>query len=386
MEFKFEDTSYNKLLLKFGISYKGTKLQIVKVFLLFAICWLPLAIMTLVNGTFWTGEIATSFITSFDNQVRFLISMPIFILAQKLVSSRLEVILRQFINSGIIAHERKHEFYAMIEKQTGFLRSKWTNLAIILICYIQVFVVLIYASSNTSFLSWQLAAGEGEPALNMVGKWSTLISRPLVLFLFYKWLLRIVIWGNILRKISNLNIKLYPEHPDLAGGLGFLGYGLRYFSPITFAVSATVAGNMADFMLIEGYHIGDVKFNAIGYFVFVTLLFVVPLLFYTTKMIAAKEASVFDNYDFANGMYRELRAKIAKRFNQVTEQDLDSGVYSAVSDYNAVMDNVLKMKFLPLTLKDIIPLWVATAVPFVAVVLIEIPFAEIFSDLLQIVV
>lgn len=385
MEFKFEDPTFNKLLLKTGISGNGIKVQFAKVFILFVICWLPLAIMTLINGTFWTGEIATSFITSFDTQVRFLISMPIFILAQKMVSSRLGIVLRQFIKSGIIVNEEKLHFDTIIEKQTSFLKSKWTNGLIILICYVQVFEVLLYASSNTSFLSWQLAAGGGELALNLAGKWTTLISRPLVLFLFYKWLLRILVWGNILRKVSNLNIKLYPQHPDLAGGLGFLGYALRYFSPITFAITAAVAGNMADLMLIEGLHIADLKLPALGYFIFISLLIALPMLFFTAKMIGAKEASVFENNDFANGMYRELQLKITKGYDQVTKQDLDSGVYSAVSDYNAVADNVLKMKFLPFTLRDMVPIWFSIALPFLAVVLLEIPIAEIIKDFVQIV-
>lgn len=385
MEFNFEDPTFNKLLLKAGISGNGIKVQFAKVFILFLICWIPLAIMTLVNGTFWTGEIATSFITSFDTQVRFLISLPIFILAQKLVSLRLGIVLKQFIKSGIIANEEKPRFDTIIEKQTSFIQSKWTNGIIILICYIQVFEVLQYASSNTSFLSWQLAAGGGEPALNLAGKWTTLISRPFVLFLSYKWLLRILVWGNIMRKVSNLNIKLYPQHPDLAGGLGFLGYALRYFSPITFAISALVAGNMTDLMLIEGLHIADLKLPALGYFIFISLLISLPMLFFTAKMIGAKEASVFENNDFANGMYRELQLKITKGYDQVTKEDLDSGVYSAVSDYNAVADNVLKMKFLPFTLRDMVPIWFSIALPFLAVVLLEIPIAEIIKDFVQIV-
>ena len=245
---------------------------------------------------------------------------------------------------------------------------------------------MFYESSNTSFLTWQLVSETGEPSLNMAGKWCTLISRPFVLFLFYKWLLTIIVWGNILRKISNLKLNLYPEHPDLSGGLGYLGYALRYFSPITFAISAAVAGNMADFIVIEGLHLAELKIAALGYFVGMTLLFTMPMLFFTAKMVEARENSVFENYDFANGMYRELRLKIKKGYDQVTKQDLDSSVYSSVSDYNAVVDNVLKMKFVPFSIKDLIPLWVFMVLPFFGVVLLEIPFAEIFKNFVQIVV
>lgn len=110
MDFSFEDRKYKNIMHWFGL-----KSQFTRVLVLFAICWLPLAVMTLINGTFWTGEITTSFITNFDTQIRFLVSMPIFILAEKLISSRLRIILNQFINSGIVAKEEKLEFESIFQ-------------------------------------------------------------------------------------------------------------------------------------------------------------------------------------------------------------------------------------------------------------------------------
>jgi hypothetical protein len=383
---KFEDPLFDKFLLKMGILSIGMKLQFVKVLFLFVICWVPPAIMTLVNDTFWTGDITNSFITSFDTQVRFFISMPIFIMAQSLISSRLQLVIAQFKKSGIVLPDEHSRFDSLVDKHKSFLNSKWTNIILLLICYAQIIAVLFYTKANTAFIAWQFVETNGEPTLNTVGFWITFISRPLTLFILYKWLLRILVWGNLLRKISNLNIRLFPEHPDLAGGLGFLGYSLRYFSPITFAISASVAGNMADFMLIEGLHITDLKLYALGYYIFILLLFILPFFSFTEKMDSTKENSVYENNDFANGMYIELHLKISKRFDQVTQEDLDTGIYSSVADYNAIMSNVINMKFLPFTLKDIIPIFVSTAIPFFAIVLLEIPFAEIFNGILTVLI
>ena len=124
MGFSFEDHSYNKLLNKAGISDKGIKGRFAMLLIPFSICWLPLAVMTIINGTFWTGDVTTSFITNFDTQVRFLITMPIFILSEKLIRSKLGIILNQFINSGIIIKEEKVQFESIINKQSDFLKSK----------------------------------------------------------------------------------------------------------------------------------------------------------------------------------------------------------------------------------------------------------------------
>ncbi|MCK5369839.1 MAG: hypothetical protein KAQ62_14865, partial [Cyclobacteriaceae bacterium] len=191
------------------------------------------------------------------------------------------------------------------------------------------------------------------------------------------------IWGIILRKISKLNLNLFALHPDLAGGLGFLGYSIRFFSPVAFAISATVAGNMADFMLIEGLHLNDIKIPGFGYILFITLLFALPLLSFSSKLSAARERSVFENYDFANGIFRELRKRFAKGYENVTEEDLKAMDYSSAADLSAVIENALKMKYAPFTMKDLMPLWVMATLPFLGVVLLEIPVSELFQNLVS---
>lgn len=386
MEFSFEDQALNKVLKKIRISGSGKYEQWWRILLPFIICWLPLAIITLIQGSFWTGNMDTSFITNFDTQARFLVTMPILIIAERLVSARLAQIIYQFKNSGIIRKEDYSAFDENIIRKLRFLNSRWTYFAIFILCYAQVIAVFMYESEFTSVLSWQVVDHGGDVSLNLAGKWSAIISRPFLLFLFYRWFLRIVIWGMILYKISRLNLNLFAVHPDLAGGIGFLGYSIRYFSPIAFAISATVVGNMADFMLIEGLQLVDLKLQMAGYLIFITLLFTLPLLSFTSKLINAREQSVYENNDFANGIYRELRSKLLKGYDNVNAEDLSSPDYSAASDLSGIVNNALSMKFLPFSLRDMIPLWAMTALPFLCIVLLEIPFSELFSKVFSIVV
>ncbi len=352
----------------------------------FILCWVPLAVITLIQGSFWTGNTDTSFVTNFDIQARLLITMPLLIWSEKQVSARLGLIIGQFKNSGIVSRKDYGTFDRIVEKNLKFLRSRSSYIFIFILCYVQVIAVLLYESENTAFLSWQLLDEGVAGRLNLAGKWSTLISRPFVLFLFYRWFLRIIVWSVILRKISKLNLNLFAVHPDLAGGIGFLGYSIRYFSPVAFAIAATVVGNMADFMLIEGLHLADMKLAILGFVIFITLLFTLPLLFFTGKLIDAREQSVYENNDFANGIYRELRTKLSKGYDKVNEEDLSSPDYSAASDLSGVINNALNMKFLPFSMKDMLPFWAMAALPFLGIVLLEVPFSELFSKVFSIVV
>jgi hypothetical protein len=381
MEFTFGNHFYSKFVNKLVASNPGVLAQVRKALFMFVICWLPLAIITLINGSFWSGSKMTSFIANFDAQARFLITMPILLIAEPIISNNLNKILHQFIESGIIPDEEISIFKKFVSKSLQVLHSKWTDIILLLLCYLQVIFLLTYESSNTSMLAWQLSDGSDGNVLNAAGKWNLLISRPLFVFLMFRWILRISIWGVLLTKISRLNLNIYPVHQDMSGGIGFLGYTLSFFSPIAFAFSASVAGSMADYVLVEGTHVYELKFIGLAYLLVITLLFLLPLMAFAIKLRKAREASIFHHYDFANGIYRILQEKTSKKYNEVTAEDLDTGIFSSTSDMNAVMGNVLKMRTIPFTLKDMLPFWIMAILPFIGVISIEIPLAELFNKI-----
>jgi hypothetical protein len=383
MGLSFENNTYNILIKKVVPEGNTLKNKLVRILLPVLICWLPLAILTLYDGTFWTGNLKDSFITNFDSQVRFLVCLPILILSEEIIGKRLSLILAQFTTSGIIKERDFHIFEEVNTRGARFLQSKWTTLVLVLICYIQVFAVISYESEYTSLLTWQVDVSGAEARLNFAGWWNVLISRPTVFFLLLQWVLRIFIWGWILRKISKLDLVLYPIHPDLVGGIGFVGYALRFFSPIAFAISAIITGNMIDFILIEGMDLKSFALPALIYFLFINLLFTLPLFSFTGKLIEARERSIFENYDFANGMYRELRTTLKKGFKSVDQQDLKREEFSSVCDLSDIIDNSLNMKYIPFTLRDLFPVWAMTILPFIVVILLEIPVNELLKVILS---
>jgi hypothetical protein len=241
----------------------------------------------------------------------------------------------------------------------------------LLLCYLQVFLVFKYETTDfSSLFSWQTAEQQGVRSLNFAGRWNEFVSKPLMLFILYRWLLRTIVWGNIMRKISKLNLNLYPLHPDQLGGLGFLGFTLNFFSPVAFALSVVVAGHFADFMLLADMHLADLKFVFIVYFIFINLLFSLPLIAFARALGKAREDAIFKYYDLAAGMHRELVKRITAKEYKVEQQDLDG-----------LIVNALQMKSLPFKMKDLLPLWIATIIPFIPVILIEIPFVEILKTL-----
>jgi hypothetical protein len=384
-DFLFEGSLYGKVLNKIGFGGHSMKIQIARVLFFLTICWVPLVVITLLEHNFWTGSAKNSFITNFDTQARFLISMPIFILAERIISPKLALTLNQFVSSGIVPKNEVSAFEQIIAKKTAFLRSIKTDLVLLLICYIQVIIVIFWERDYTNMLSWQTHNVDGAARLNIAGIWNAAISRPLMVFLFYRWLLRIIIWGVILKKISSLNLDLFAIHPDQVGGLGFLGYSIRNFSPIAFAISATVAGNMADFILSGDTHLASLRMPAGAYLIFITVLFTLPLMSFSAKLMDTREKNILEIYNYANGMYRELRKKLSKGYENVSAEDLTQQDFSTIADMNDSVKGALSMKFLPFTIRDLIPLLVSAAIPFLFVTMMEVPLSEILKKLLSLV-
>lgn len=380
-QFSFDNQRFEELLSRIGVNTSGAG-GTVKVALIFiAICWLPLAVYTLLHGSFWSGDIHRSFITHFDTQARLLIALPLLIMSEKKVTKQLGKILGQFSESEIIERAEEQRYEMILEHNIRFIRSRWVDLGILLLCYLQVFLVMGYETDFASLFPWQTVEQSGSLTFNFAGKWNAWVSRPLMLFVIYRWLLRIIVWGNIMRKISGLNLRLYAIHPDQLGGLGFLGYSLRFFSPVAFSISVVLAGHFADYMLLANMHLADLKIIFLVYLIFMTLIFTLPLMMFIKPLSNAREAAVFNYYDLASGMNRELVKRVSSRNFKVESEDLDTAHYSTVCDFNGLMSNMLQMKALPFNLKDLIPLWVTIIIPFVPIVLIEIPVVEVLKTL-----
>jgi hypothetical protein len=165
------------------------------------------------------------------------------------------------------------------------------------------------------------------------------------------------------------------------GGLSFLAITLRFFSSVAFAMSAIIAGSFADFMLVGHHHLADLWIIFAVFLVFITLLFCLPLMTFVKVLTGAREDAILNYYGLANGMNREIARRIAAKHFKVVEKDLDTQHYSTVNDFNSVVQNALRMKSTPFTFNDLKPIWVAAIIPFVPVILIEIPVVEVLKAL-----
>ena len=89
-------------------------------------------------------------------------------------------------------------------------------------------------------------------AITPAGWWYILVSLPILVFFLLRWFWIFLLWAWFLFRVSRLELELTPTHPDRAGGLGFLGWGLACFALVLMAVSAVLSGSFAREILHRG--------------------------------------------------------------------------------------------------------------------------------------
>jgi hypothetical protein len=210
------------------------------------------------------------------------------------------------------------------------------------------------------------------------------VSAPVALVLLLGWLWRIFIWGLFLCRVSRLDLQLVAAHPDLVGGLQFVGLSVRAFLLLSFAIGTIVGGGVAYRVL----HMGTSFFSFIYVIIAVVILnlalFAGPLLVFGRKLVEARRRGIIDYGGLAGAVGSQLEKKWLDYRKSVNEGALDVQHFSATTDLYQVVSNVYQMKPFPIATQDLIALIVVTLLPFLPALLFEIPLDQILSDLVKV--
>ena len=101
-----------------------------------------------------------------------------------------------------------------------------------------------------------------------------------------------------------MDLRLIPSHPDLAAGLAFFGHTHSKYSFVAFALSAVFAARIGEQILYGGASLSDQKLIIIGYLVMAPLVFLAPLLVFSSKLWLAKEIGLHQ-YSALAGEYTQ---------------------------------------------------------------------------------
>ena len=346
------------------------------------IVWAPLFVLSAIESLVSGENKLGSLIGDLTVVSRYLIVVPLFILAEEGTIFRLGQIARQFVDAGIVHARDRPRFDAIIADSRRLLNSASVELVVVVLAYLAI-IVLTYTFPTEDIPLWHKVRGDGA-GYSWAGWWHALVSVPVALVLLLGWLWRILIWGLFLFRVSRLDLQLVPAHPDLAGGLQFVGLSLRAFLPLSFTISTIAAGGVAQRVLYMGTSFFTFKYVVAAVVVVILLLFVGPVLVFGGKLVEARRRGIIGYGGLAGAVGGELEKKWLDYRTSIDEGALDVQHFSVTTDLYQVVSNVYQMKPFPIDTQDLIALIVVTLLPFLPALLFEIPLDEILSDLVKV--
>jgi hypothetical protein len=341
-----------------------------------AVTWLPLLVLSIVDGAAWGDSVRIPFLKDFLPYGKFLIAVPVLILGQVVLGRRLGLAAHQLRQSDVLMREDTPVLDALLVRIEVLWRGLGANV-----------VILFLAFAATALSFWgareYLTGGwpyDGE-RMTLPGWWFLLVSQSVLRFLALQWMWRLVLWAWVLWKTSRLRLQPNPAHPDRAGGLAFLGGTQAAFGSLIFAFGIQLSCVAADAITYHGAQLAEFKGYAIAFVLFTLALMLVPLLVFVPVLARAREECVMfmsgSGYRAAQFLDRQLRAS--------KEGELPTDDVSGLADFGPLYENARLMRIVPLELRHVAYLIVCAAGPFAPLVFLVMPARDVFKVLAQMV-
>lgn len=343
------------------------------------VAWVPLVVLSYVEQLALTGG-PDALLQDYAAFARYLLAVPLLVVAEAPARRWLTRVSNHFLDARLVADEDRPAFEELLASSDRLLSSRLALVAIL---------VLAYLTTLASAREWVVLGaagwmrhsrdGDAQVVLSWAGWWRLLVSQPLFMSLTLSWFWRLFVWFRCVRGIARLKIRIVASHPDRAGGLGFLGQALRAFPVMAMGMGTAIAGTLANLMVHEREASTSLTPVVVGTVVFILFICAGPLLSFVKPMLEAQ--------DDAQLTYGALATTLGERFedrwlNRAPTLDSDAlGVpdFSATADLYSVTAHVDEMRFVPIEIRDFVPLLLCTLLPFLPIILRQVSFDEILA-------
>lgn len=357
-----------------------------RAFLTTLVTWLPLLLLSVLQGRALGSQVQIPFLHDFAVSIRFLIALPLLVIAEAIIDPKLNHAVKHFVKSGLVAAEQLPSFEDVILK-VNKLRDSFAPAVLILIA---AFVPSIWYR-ETEFLrsgisTWHTIISPSRESLSLAGWWFGFISLPLYRVLLFRWVWMTLLWAVFLRKTSKIDLGCIATHPDTCGGLGFLTEAELLFGIIGFAASAVLAGSFGNAIAYEGATVSSLKFLMIASCVLAVVLLAAPLLVLTPKLMQTKRRDVYAYGALGTTYTRAFDAKWVHGLRLEQEALLGTADIQSLSDLDNSFSVIREMKVVLIDKRILMGLAVPALLPMIPLVIMATPTDQIVRAVLKLLV
>jgi hypothetical protein len=342
-----------------------------------AAAWFPAALLCAIKGL----APLRSYLTDFAVESRFLIVIPLLVLAEPPLRARLEFVARHFSEERLIVEGERGRFDTVLntsERLRDSMIARVLVAALVFLCT----VWLIPVVPTSTLMPWAVAEGRWSH-LSAAGIWSALVGYPILLYLVLLWCWRQLLWTWFLHVVCKLQLRLVAAHPDHCGGLAFLRNSLLGQMPFSFAIGTIAAGGVANRIIYHGQSPFEFKPVLVVLIMFVVVFCIGPLCVFLRILLRLKRQGAVAYGALASALGQQFETKWLGRVGERTPDILEVQDFSATTDLYSVVANVHALRPLPISVQDLTGVVVAALVPAIPVALAVFPFEVILKEIIK---
>jgi hypothetical protein len=345
------------------------------------VTWLPLLVLSALEGRLRAGSTAVPFLLDLEVHIRFLVVVPLLIVAELVVHRRLRPVGLAFLERNLVPEAALPRFDAALRSAYRLRNSVLVEVLLIVAVYgIGVLIVWRHYSAldTETWYATQSAAGS---RLLLAGMWYGYVSLPFFQFLLVRWYFRLFVWTRFLWQVSRIQLSIIPTHPDRFGGLGFLSNTVYAFAVLLVAHGAMVAAQLASRIFFLDASLVEYKFEIAVMVAFLLCVVFGPLLVFAPQLASAKRTGLREYGTLAECYVREFDAKWLRGGAPASEPLVGSADIQSLADLSNSFEVVRSMRVVLVTRDSLLQLGAAVLVPMAPLALTMMPLDEIAKRL-----
>jgi hypothetical protein len=344
--------------------------------------WLPLLLLSAISGQLLANTVNVPFLYDLETHVRFLVALPLLLVAELLVHQRMKLVVRQFIERGIISAETRPRFDACIVSTLRLRNSVWLEIGLVAFVMGYHFIWSQLATLDTTI--WYAKGVASEQQFSLAGYWFAYISLPVFQFLMFRWLLRIIVWTRFLWQVARLDLYLIATHPDKAGGLGFLAGSAAAFIPLTLSLGSLLSAMIAQRIFYEGAKLLDFKPEIAAAVVFVLLIILGPLCVFGGHLARTKREGLIRYGKLASRYVTEFEKKWLDGGAASDEVFVGTSDIQSLADLNNSFEIIPAMLLFPFSKNTVLQITATVLLPVLPLTLTLISLEELAQKIIGI--
>jgi hypothetical protein len=366
-----------QLLFRAHLAGDTTALVMRRILVFILITWLPLLVLSAVDGRLFGPSVTVPFLLDVETHIRFLIVVPLLLAAEPIVHARLHSVARSFLERDLIPDDAMQRFEAAVNSAFRLRNSILAEMLLIAFVY-AVGVLVVWRHYTILHTSTWYGTGAG-PSLNLshAGLVYAYVSLPVFQFLLLRWYFRLSIWIRFLWQVSRIRLVLVPTHPDQLGGLGFLANTVNAFSLLLLAHGAMLAAQIANRIFFVGARLTDFKFEIAAMAGYLICLVFGPLLVFSPQLAAAKRKGIAEYGTLAERYVRGFDEKWLRGGNPGGEPLLGHSDIQSLADMGNSYSFVRSMRLAPVTRDAVLQIAAAVLLPLLPLLLTMMSIEEL---------